>query len=152
MRIANATVVVVMFILTSACSQKHSVEPIVVHVFRDPAVTEVDSALRAATKDGLSTPDQEPIVIATYEFKSYSDGLGTLGSQVHPELVILNSPEDVRRANLSPESQSLIRVATNQYYLIVPSWTSAKKREAAEVVVAHLHNELLKGSNKTSTP
>jgi hypothetical protein len=139
-------------IFASACSQRRSVEPIVVHVFRDAASAEIDSALRAASKNGFSTPHSEPIIIATYEFKSYSDGLGVLGSQVHPELVILTSVEDVQRAKLSAVSQSVVQIATNEYYLIVPSWTSGEKREAAAVVAADLRNELLKDSNKTSNP
>jgi hypothetical protein len=134
-----------------ACSRERPRDPVVVLVFRNPAATEADLALRAVSEKRLSASHSEPIVIATLESKSYSDSLATLGNQVHPDLVILDSFEDVQKAKLDVSSESGLRVSTKQYFLIIPPWASKEQRAAAELVSVDLRHELLMDRGKTST-
>jgi hypothetical protein len=125
----------------SACSEKATPEPVVVHVFRDRAAAEINSALLAIGAKQLRTPNGQPIMIATTEVK-YSDGLEILGRHDHPDLIIFNSPEDGKRTNIDVPPQSAVQVSTKRFYLVIPSWVSGEQRETAELVFSEFRREL----------
>lgn len=136
------------FILSS-CSAERAPEPVVVHVFRDPAATEIQSALLALGARRLKTPLGRPVIIATYEPKSYARGLETLGHREHPDLVVFNSPEDARGTNISVPPQSAVEVGGKGFCLVIPPWVSGEQREIAGLVLGELRRELQTSSATT---
>jgi hypothetical protein len=135
--------------LSCGCFKRSAPEPIVVHVFRDPAAAEIDLALRATGKMQLKTWKGKPILVATMETTSYAEGLTILGHQAHPEIVFLASLEDGARAEIDIPPQSAVQVSRNRFYLVIPSWASGEQREAAELVVAAVRQELQKAGAST---
>jgi hypothetical protein len=112
----------------------------------------VELALRVLGEKQLTTAHGKPVVIATLEYKSYSDGLVALGNQAHPEhpdLIILDSVEDAQTLRLDASPQSV--VPGSHSLLIIPPWTTGEKREAAELVSVNLRQELLKSSRESSS-
>jgi hypothetical protein len=145
MRKASLMTLASMSLILCACSEKRAPEPIVVHVFRDPAAVEIDSALLALGAKQLRTSHGRPIIIATLEPKSYADGLEMiLGRQAHPDLVILNSSEDGKRAKIDVPPQSAVEVSTKRFYLVITNWASGEEREASELVLPEFRLELQK--------
>jgi hypothetical protein len=121
-------------LILSACSEKGRLEPVVVHVFRDGAAGEINSALLALGAKQLRTSDGRPIMIATTEVKNYADGLEILGRQDHPDLIILNSADDApvdQRNSLVP-----VESATRKYFASVPTWSEVEEQTAAKVVLS----------------
>jgi|ERR1700680_1556430 len=92
-------------------------EPVVIHVFRDPAATEIESALLAVGARHLRSIHGQAVMIATIEPESYAEGLEALGHQYHPELVIFDSPEDGEKMKIEAPPQSVVQVGTKQFYL-----------------------------------
>jgi hypothetical protein len=142
-------IVVVIFLASTAlflfgCSDRRSSEPIVVHVVRDSATTEIGSALTTLSARQLRTRRGQPIMIATIEAKSYEEDLKELGRETHPEIVIFDSFKEVEAAKVGIPTQGPLRVSTRLFYPVVPYWTSGQQREAAEVVLAGLRKELEK--------
>jgi hypothetical protein len=135
----------------SACSEKATPEPVVVHIFRDRAAAEINSALLAIGAKQLRTPNGQPIMIATTEVK-YADGLEILGRHDHPDLIIFNSPEDGKRTNIDVPPQSAVQVSTKRFYLVIPSWVSGEQRETAELVLAEFRRELRRADAAASSP
>jgi hypothetical protein len=106
-------------LILSACSEKSAPEPVVVHLFRDRAAGEINSALLALGAKQLRSSDGRPIMIATTEVKNYADGLEILGRQDHPDLIILNSADDApvdQRNSLVP-----VESATRKYFASIPT-------------------------------
>src|SRR5271169_5722186 len=142
MKIPFVMLLIYLSILFCGCSGKPAPEPIVIHVFLNATATEVDYALVALGEKQLRTSHGQPIMIATWKPNSYVDGLAKLGSQVHPELVVLDSLEDAKKINVDVGLQNAEQVGTRRYYLAVPTWASGEKREATEIVLAALSQEL----------
>ncbi len=128
-------------LILSACYEKRTPEPVVVHVFRDRTAAEINSALLALGAKQLSTSNGRPIMIATTEV-SYPHGLEILGRQDHPDLVIFDSPEDAQRTKIDVPPQSAVELSTKRFYLVIPSWVSGEQRETAEQVLAEFRREL----------
>ena len=132
-------------LILSACSEKGTPEPVVVHVFRDRAAGEINSALLALGAKQLRTSDGRPIMIATTEVKNYADGLEILGRQDHPDLIILNSADDApvdQRNSLVPAES-----ATSKYFASVPTWSGAEEQTAAKVVLSTMQAYLEAGKH-----
>jgi hypothetical protein len=142
MKISLVALMTLASTLSSGCSVKHSPEPIVVHVFLNATATEADLALVALGEKQLRASHGQPIMIATWKPNSYVDGLAILGHQVHPELIILDSLEDAKKVNVDVLPGSAMQVAAKRYYPAVPSWASGEPREAAEIVLTALSQEL----------
>jgi len=132
-------------LILSACDEKRTPEPVVVHVFRDRTAAEINSTLLALGAKQLSTSNGRPITIATTEV-SYPHGLEILGRQDHPDLVIFDSPEDGQRTKIDVPPESAVDLSTKQFYLVSPSWVSGEQREAAEQVLAEFGRELRRAS------
>ncbi|MDR3713961.1 MAG: hypothetical protein P4L51_14155 [Puia sp.] len=128
--------------LSCACSNKSATEPIVVHVFRDPKAIGIDSALHAVGQMQLKTSRGKPILIATMEPNSYEEGLTLLGHQAHPELVFFSSLDDGAKSKTDIPPQSAVEVSAKPYYLVIPPWASGEQREAAELVLGALRQEV----------
>jgi hypothetical protein len=142
---------ILLSLILSACSEKGTAEPVVVHVFRDSAAEEINSALLALGAKQLRTSDGRPIMIATTELK-YADGLEILGRHDHPDLIIFNSPEDGKRTNIDVPSQSALQLSTKRFYLVIPPWISGNQRETAELVLAEFRRELRRADAAASSP
>jgi hypothetical protein len=136
----------------SACSKKAIPEPVVVHVFRDGAAAEINSALLALGAKQLRTSNGQPIMIATTEVKNYADGLEILGRQDHPDLIIFNSPEDGKRTNIDVLPQSAVQLSTKRFYLVISPWVSGEQRETAELVLAEFRRELQRADAAAPPP
>jgi hypothetical protein len=131
-------------LILSACSEKGTPEPVVVHVFRDRAAAEINSALLALGAKQLRTSDGRPIMIATTEV-NYADGLEILGRQDHPDLIILNSADDApvdQRNSLVP-----VESATRKYFASIPMWSGAEEQTAAKVVLSTMQAYLEAGKH-----
>jgi len=123
-----------------ACSWTDDSTPVVVHVFRDPNSREIDVAIRAVGQKRLTTEDNRPIMIATQESKTYQEGLATLGKDAHPDVVVLDSADDVKLIDRT--SLRVVKSATSQYFIGVPRWVEGKQRDAAEQVISGLRAAL----------
>lgn len=132
-----------------ACSGNTD-EPVVVHVFRDRDVIAIDSALLQAGAKQLTVAGR-PILIATLEHKSYADGLAVLGQRTRPQVIFFNSRADCERLNIYLGRDSAVNVSGQTYYLVIPPWAEGKERQAAEVVVASLRQELSKAPSTAPT-
>lgn len=91
-------------------------------------------------------------MIATIEPKSYTEGLGALGHQYHPELVIFDSLQDGERTNIAVPPQSSVQVGARQFYLVIPSWVPREQRQTAEQVLGEIRMELQKSTQQTADP
>jgi hypothetical protein len=149
MKITLIAFLISLLMFSGACSVKNEPEPIVVGVFRNPDAAELEKAILAVGYRQLRTSHGRPIVIATYEPKSYADELTMLGRRYHPELIIFNSPEDGEKAKVEIPPQSSLEVSRKRYYLVIPAWVTGEDREAAQLVMAGLRQEL---SKTTSNP
>jgi|ERR1700730_7050636 len=123
-----------------ACSRADNSTPVVVHVFRDPGAAEIDTAIREIGQSRLVTPDNRPIVIATLESRSYREGLASLGKDLHPELLILDSFDDAMTADRN--STVAIKSPTRQYFAVIPSWAQGEVRTAANEVLSRMKTSL----------
>jgi len=130
--------------LFSGCSHRGEPQPVVIHVLRDPAAVEIETAILAVGAKQLRSASGQPVIVATIEPKDYAEGLESLGHYSHPELVIFNSLEDGQRTKVEVPSQSPVRVAGRQLYLVVPSWVPKEKLQAAELVRSEIFKELQK--------
>jgi hypothetical protein len=131
-------------LVSSGCSHRREPEPIVIHILRDRAATEIETALLAVGAKQLKSSSGQPVMIATIEPKSYAEGLESLGHLYHPELVIFNSLEDGKRTKVEVSPQSAVRVASRQFYLVIPSWVPREQRQTAELVLVEVRKELEK--------
>jgi hypothetical protein len=146
MKITPIASLTLLALLSSACFHQTEPEPVVIHVFRDPAATEVESALLAVGARPLRSTHGQAVMIATIEPKSYAEGLEGLGHQYHPELVIFDSLEDGRKIKVEVPPQSVVQVGTKQFYPVIPSWVPGEQRETTELVLAEFRKELQKVS------
>ena len=87
-------------------------------------------------------PADKPIIVATVEYTSYSEGLADIGQRSRPDVVFLNSVADGERFNIDLPPESSFKVANKTYYVVIPRWTKGEERQAAEVVLASLRQEL----------
>jgi hypothetical protein len=134
----------ILSLILSACSEKGTTEPVIVHVFRDRAAGEINSALLALGAKQLRTSDGRPIMIATTEV-NYADGLEILGRQDHPDLIILNSADDApvdQRDSLVP-----VESTTRKYFVGVTTWSQGEEETAAKVVLSAMRAYLEPGKN-----
>lgn len=142
MRITLIAFMTSLLVLCGGCSVKNEPDPIVVSVFRDPDAAELEKAILAVGFRQLRTSHGRPIVIATYEPKSYADDLMMLGRRYHPQLIIFNSLEDGEKAKLEIPPQGILEVSRKRYYLVIPAWVTGEDREAAQLVMAGFRLEL----------
>jgi hypothetical protein len=114
-------------------------QPIVVHVFRDPTASQVNSALVGLGQMDLRISGR-PILIATVEPTSYSAGLTDIGRQTHPEVIIFDSSDDLSKVNVGASIliPAVLTISGTRYYVVIPAWASGETRGAAELVVNKL--------------
>jgi len=143
--IAFLTSILVLF---GGCSVKNEPEPIVVSLFRDPDAAELEKAILAVGLRQLRTSHGRPIVIATYEPKSYADDLTMLGHRYHPQLIIFNSLEDGEKAKVEVPPQSILEVSRKRCYLVIPAWVTGEDREAAQLVMVGFRQEMSRTASK----
>jgi len=139
-------------LLSSACSDKTEPEPIVIHLFRDPAATEIETAILAVGAKQLKSGHGQPVMIATIEPNSYSEGLEDLGHHSHPELIIFNSPEDGKKVKVEIPFQSVVQVGAKQFYLVISPWVTGEQRQTAELVRTELRKELQRTAQPVTAP
>ena len=144
MKLVVLALMPLLFLACCGCSERRISEPLVIHVLRDPAASELDSALVAIGARQLRTSRGQPIMIATIETTSYTEGLQVLGVQYHPELVVFNSVEDIKKSKIDIWQESAVRSPVKIYYVAIPSWASNEERKAAEGVLTNLRQELQK--------
>ena len=150
MRIAPILTLALLVLVSVACSDRVEREPVVIHVYRDPAATVVESALLTVGAKQLRSSSGQAIMVATMEPKSYAKGLAILGHQYHPELIIFNSIEDGEKAGIGVSPQSSVATATRQFYLVIPEWVPKERRPTTELVLVEIRKELQKGSEPTT--
>jgi len=132
-----------LFILLSASHRAPT--PVVVHVFRDrdgAIGKNIDTAIRAIGLQQLTTSDGSPIVVATFEFKSYREGLATIGTKQQPDIVIFDSRADFLATNLGGTPTNLNCAPDVTCAAAIPSWTSGKTREASLLVLRMITSNL----------
>jgi hypothetical protein len=132
-----------LLIALSGCHRARA--PVVVHVFRDrdgAIGKNIDTAIRTISLQKPTTSDGSPIVVATFEFKSYREGLATIGRSQQPDVVIFNSRADSLAANLGGTPTNLNCAPDITCVAAIPSWTSGKTREASELVLKMLSSSL----------
>jgi hypothetical protein len=134
----------ILALLSSACSRQTELEPVVIHVYRDPGATEIESALVSLGARQLRNSHGQAVMIATIELKSYADGLEALGHQYHPELVIFDSLEDGKKVKVEVPPQSMVQAGAKRFYFVIPSWVPGEQRQAAELVLDEFRRELQK--------
>ncbi len=152
MKITSIASLTLLALLSSACSDQTEPQPVVISVFRDPAATEIEKALLAIGAKQLRSGRDQPIMIATEEPKSYSEGLEDLGHHFHSDLVIFNSSEDGKKIKVEVPPQSALQVGTKQFYLVIPSWVPGQRRQTAELVLTELRNELQRAAQPATGP
>lgn len=152
MKITSIVCSVLLALLLSACSDQSGTGPVVIHVYRDPAATEIQSALLAVGARQLTSSHGQAVMIATIEPESYTDGLGALGHLYHPELVIFDSLQDGERTKVAVPPQSSVQVGARQFFLVIPSWVPREQREVAEQVLGEIRKELQKAAQQTADP
>jgi hypothetical protein len=142
----SATLFLIVFGLLAACSNRNKIEPVVIHVYRDPDIAALQSALLAVGAMQLRSSSGQPVMIATMEPKSYVDGLPALGHQYHPELIIFDSPEDGEKTGVVVPAQQGIKISGMQICFVVPPWVAEEKRQTAGLILDAIRNELQKTS------
>jgi hypothetical protein len=154
MRITSTVLLALAVLFSGACSNRAEREPVVIHVYRDPAASVIQSALLVVGTRQLRSSHGQAVMIATIEPKSYAEGLEALGHQYHPELIIFNSLNDGEIANVVVPPQSSVHVGARQFYLVIPAWVPKEQRQTAELVLAETRKELQRASQPTagSTP
>lgn len=148
MRIPPFALLLFLSTFSMACSSNSPPGPIVVHVFRDRQAVDIDTAILAAGQGQLRTPRGRSIIIATLEPRSYTEGLKSLGAQTKCELVIFNAAEDGESARIEVPQQSPLVVGAKRYYLVIPGWAVGEEKEAAQLVMIKLREELAKNFSK----
>ncbi len=126
-----------LFLLLSACRPRRS--PIVVHVFRDPdgAVGhKIDAAIRTVGLRGPKTADGTPVVIATFEFKDYREGLATIAKTKRADLIIFDSRPDWAASIIPGPPVDFHCSPGITCVAVIPSWTKGKIREASEHILS----------------
>jgi len=124
----------------AACSRSTHSGAIVVHLFRDPSATEIDTALREMSESRLVISSGRPIVVATQESKNYQEGLAIVSKGARPDVVVLNSSEDTKLFGLM--SVVVIKSGTRQYFAGVPPWVQGEEQTAANEVLFRLQTIL----------
>jgi len=79
-----------------------------------------------------------------------SDSLELMGVQYRPELVILNSREDAKKLRVPFSSGADLQGLQRIHYAVITTSSSTEERQAAEVIVAVLYEELRKAISPTS--
>ena len=143
MKITAIAVLMQLALLLSGCFHRREPEPVVVHVLRDPAATEINTALLAVGAKQLRSGHGQPVVVATIESKSYAEGLEHLGHEYHPELVIFSSLEDGEKTRIRIPPGSAVQVTGRRFYLVIPSWVPKEQRETAQLVLVEIRKQLL---------
>ena len=138
------TVVLALLLLVlPACRRKST--PVVVHVFRDHNGVigkNLDEAIRTIGLEQPRTADGSPIVIATFEFKDYREGLKTIGTTQRPDLVIFDSRADWLASNVGAAPVELACAPDVTCVAAIPSWMAGKDREASERVLGMISSKL----------
>ena len=132
-----------LLMIFSGCRRART--PVVVHVFRDqagPIAKNIDTAIRTIGLQQLTTSDGTPVMVATFEFKDYREGLATIGTKQQPDIVIVNSQADLPATNLGGKPQNLNCAPGVTCVAVIPSWTSGKTREASERVLSLISSNL----------
>jgi hypothetical protein len=118
---------------------------VVVHVFRDrdgAIGKNIDTAIRAIGSQKVTTSDGAPVVVATFEFKSYREGLATIGVGQQPDIVIVDSRNDLPSGNFGGTAVDLKCAPNVTCVGVIPSWASGKTREASERVLTMMGSNL----------
>jgi hypothetical protein len=136
-------------LLFLACSRKQTDLYIIVHIFRNrsgPAAKQLNAAILALGAQNLKGSAGRPIIIATMELTSDPTTLSRIGHELRPEIVILDSRTDWRANEFGPPlGQSICRFNVTCVSGI-PSWVEGEERQAAEVVLRALSDELSRGN------
>jgi hypothetical protein len=149
MKIVPIAFLTFLSLLSYACSDAPTPQPMVVHVFRDRTSKELNLALIAAGEKQLTTSHGRPIMIATLE-NTYTDVLAEWGHRTNPDLVIFDSLEDAKKVNVDVPPQSVVQISGKQYFLVVLPGTAGEQQEAAQLVLSTLRQELQKSGSNTS--
>lgn len=142
MKTLRLTLLITLPLLLSAC---HRTAPVVVHIFRDrdgAIGKNIDTAIRTIGLQKVTTSDGTPVVVATFEFKNYRDGLATVGVSQQPDIVIVDSRADLPSGNLGGTPTDLKCAPNVTCVGVIPSWTSGKTREASERILTMIGNNL----------
>jgi hypothetical protein len=150
MKIILPRLLIALALLSFGCSNQQQSKPVVIHVLRDPSGIELESVLLTVSAKQLSSVRGAPIMIATLEPRTYTEGLESLGHEHHPELVIFSSIKDGEKAHVEVAPQAAVRVANRQYYLVIPAWVSGEQRQDTEIVVAEIRRELEETGKRAS--
>jgi len=111
--------------------------PVIVRVFRDSKLDsrrQLDKKLYAFT--GQRMKSGRPIVVGTFD-TDYEDGLRRLGDW-KPQLIVLDSPDDLPKLELEATHTPTIRNACappRNCPAFVPTWVSGEQSEAAQLVL-----------------
>jgi len=119
--------------------------PMVVHVFRDrngAIGKSIDAAIRSIGLQNPRTSSGAPIVIATFEFNNYQEGLATIGVRQQPDLVIVDSRADLPRGAFGGSPEDLKCAPGVTCVGVIPSWVSGKTREASERILMMITSNL----------
>src|SRR5712692_9813667 len=92
--------------LFSGCSHRGEPEPVVIHVLRDPAAVEIETAILAVGAKQLRSGRGQPVIVATIEPKDYGEGVEARGRDCRPGRGSVNAREDGQRTKGEVPSQS----------------------------------------------
>jgi hypothetical protein len=122
-------------------------QPVVLHVYRDrtsPIGRELDRRFYELSAKKISLSSGREIVIATVEPQDYKQMLhDKIGSQLLPELIVLNSPADEevnpiiqREARHAVDICTAVRACPAFVPAFIPSWVSSTEElQAAQQVL-----------------
>jgi hypothetical protein len=126
--------------ITSACRRTELVDPVVVHVLRDPSAPFATNLERADWQFASAKPhlnNGKGVMIATNEGRSFPILLRKLDTRGQ-ELLILNSQKDVSEVAGVRNHIGRPQLICGGASAYVPDWVSGDEREATEMYLRFL--------------
>jgi hypothetical protein len=142
--VRNHTLAVVyLLLLLIACRRQTT--PVVVHIFRDSQGTigqNLDAAILSVSRQKPTIHNRTLIRVATFEFKTYRDGLRAISSDQKPDIAIFDSRADWEESGIGGAPIDMNCATQVTCVAVIPPWTTGDALSASEQVL-HLIRESL---------